>query len=161
MQRSVKAGVDTVEHGRFLTEEDVTLMREHNTALVNNLLWTLSPFTLRQFPEAEEVARQSVQRPYQAGLRMGIGADAYPVDHALAREAEAFVRLGMSEQDVLSALTSINAEICGVPDRGLIAPGKLADLVMLAANPMKDIRALREIRGVIKGGEVAHWHVEA
>lgn len=161
IQYSVKAGADSIEHGRFLTDEDIALMREHDTALVNNLLWTLSPFTMRQFPQAEEVARVSVQRPYQAGLRMGIGADAYPVDHALAREAEAFVRMGMSEADVLSALTRLNAEICGVPDRGVIAPGKLADLVVLAVNPLKDIRALRDVRGVIKGGAVAHWHVEA
>jgi imidazolonepropionase-like amidohydrolase len=99
---------------------------------------------------------------HKAGVKIAVGTDAGgPVGYNFQgyntiREMELLVEAGLSPMDVLVAATRTGAELIGADDRlGTIAPGKLADLVILDANPLTDIRNIRRIRTVVLGG-VAH-----
>jgi imidazolonepropionase-like amidohydrolase len=72
------------------------------------------------------------------------------------REMELLVEAGLSAMDVMVAATRTGAELIGIADRvGTLAPGKLADFLVLEADPLADIRNLRRMRTVVLGG-VAH-----
>ena len=109
----------------------------------------------RTWPVALENARALVR----AGATVLGGSDAgnLAVFHgpSLHREAELLVRAGMSTEDVLGAVTAGGARLLGLEhEQGTIAAGRLADLVILDANPLADIRNLRRVRAVVKGGRV-------
>ena len=96
---------------------------------------------------------------HQAGARILVGTDApepqVAPGYSLHTEMELLVESGMSPASVLQAVTRVNAEVLRQEDHlGGIEPGKRADLVLLRANPIEDIRNTREIDRVINGGEV-------
>ena len=103
---------------------------------------------------------------HRAGVKMAVGTDAGgPVGYNFQgyntiREMELLVDAGLSPMEVIVAATRTGAELIGVADRlGTLAPGKLADLLMLEADPLADIRNVRRVRTVVLGG-VAHRRSE-
>jgi len=113
-------------------------------------------------PTAEEdrAQRETLRRMIDAGVEIVLGTDAGAVpDHffgyAAHRELEIYVRLGMTPMQALVAATSRPAAHLGLADLGTVAPGKSADFVVLAANPLDDIRNTRRIARVfLRGAEV-------
>lgn len=102
-------------------------------------------------------ARDSVTACYKAGVPILAGTDCHEeqnsfidVKHgeSLHRELELLVEAGMSTVDTLRAATILPAQHFGLEDRGIIAPGKRADLVLLREDPLKDIRATRSVSRV-------------
>lgn len=96
---------------------------------------------------------------HKAGVKIAVGTDAGgPVGYNFQgyntiREMELLVEAGMAPIDVLVAATRTGAELIGAADRlGTLTPGKLADLVILDANPVADIRNVRRVRSVMQGG---------
>jgi imidazolonepropionase-like amidohydrolase len=67
-------------------------------------------------------------------------------------ELELLARAGMTHRDVLRAATSVPADVFGLRDRGRIAPGQRADLLLVAGDPLEDVTATREVRGVWRKG---------
>ncbi|HET9948154.1 MAG TPA: amidohydrolase family protein [Longimicrobiales bacterium] len=108
----------------------------------------------------ERELAEAMQRLLEAGVDIVLGTDAGVVpDHFFGyaghRELEIFVRLGMSPAEAIVAATGRAAERLGLDDTGTLAPGKRADLVVLAGNPLEDIRATRTIERVwLRGEEV-------
>ncbi|KAM6513981.1 hypothetical protein FALCPG4_015166 [Fusarium falciforme] len=111
--------------------------------------------------ESYEHCKESVTRLYRAGVPVLVGTDSneeedspFQIRHgeALHRELELLVEAGMSTVDVLRAATSLPAKHFGLSDRGVIEPGKRADLVLLRDDPINDIRATRSIQRVWCGG---------
>jgi imidazolonepropionase-like amidohydrolase len=104
-----------------------------------------------------DVARQTVRTFSAAGVRLTAGSDvpnpgtAYGA--SLHRELELLVEAGMRPTDALASATSIPASVFGLSDRGAIAAGKLADLVLVTGDPTRDITATRDIVGVWKCGK--------
>jgi imidazolonepropionase-like amidohydrolase len=158
LQYAVEAGVDTVEHGLYLTDEDLDMLRDSNTWLVmtNSWPWDFYPaHWADRVKEPRERVKHLVRRAYDRGLRVAIGTDEFHYDHGLAHEMEILVACGVSEREALWAGTKAGAELCGVADSiGSLEPGKIADVVMVGGNPLVDIRALRDIRLVMKEGKV-------
>ena len=116
-------------------------------------------------PDDLEAARRPVrdmaalpQRVLAAGGRVVVGTDApiNPAGISLLAEMEAMVRYGeMRPVDVLRATTSVSGEELGYGGRlGVVAPGAFADLIVIGDDPTRDIRALRDLRMVIRGGSV-------
>src|SRR5262249_52759284 len=105
------------------------------------------------------ILKQSVAKLAKAGASIVLGADTGVRDHTFGfaeqKELELMVQAGMTPSEVLIAATSRAAEFMGLSDRGTLAVGKRADLLVLDANPLDDIRNTRRIaRLYIAGAEV-------
>jgi len=108
-------------------------------------------------------SKQSASQFIEAGARMGVGTDAAsPLNmhlEAMWREMSALVDSGMTPIQVISAATKTNAEILGVfAERGSLEPGKQADILVVAGNPLEDIETLGRVALIVKGG--ALWVTE-
>ncbi len=161
MRRAVMAGVATIEHGDGGTPEVFRLMADHGVALCPTLAASEAIARYSGWDGGQPVparvreSRTSFQAALAAGVPMCLGGDTGVFSHGdNAREAELMVAYGMPALDVLHAATGGNADILKLDDRGRIAPGLLADLVAVAGDPSQDIHALRQVRLVVKGGEV-------
>ena len=161
---SVKAGVDSIEHGSMLNDEAIELMEENGTYLVPTLYLadaeggTTAGKTAHIQEKGAKVsaaALKSFRAAYAAGLKIAFGTDAGVFPHGLnAREFGAMVRNGMKPADAIRAATVNAAALLGVIDRGTIAAGKLADLIAVKGDPLEDVTTLERVVFVMKGGVV-------
>jgi len=162
MRRAALAGTDTIEHGYGGTEEVFRLMKQKNVALCPTL--AASEAYARYFekwdghepaPQSVQENRHSLQLAMKAGVPICMGGDVGVYSHGENwLEMDAMRRAGMRTADVLVAATSGNAAIFHLSDRGSVRPGLLADLVAVDGDPTRDISTVRNVKLVIKGGEV-------
>lgn len=159
---ATRAGVASIEHGSILTEEAASLMKQKGTYLVPQLyinevldLSTLPP----KIRAKEEFLRPLVEGSFRLALRakvkIAFGTDAAVFPHGdNAREFSAQVRLGMKPIETIRGATVYATDLLGVNDRGIIAPGLLADIIAVPGNPLEDIKVLQDVKFVMKGGQV-------
>ena len=160
MRRAILAGVRTIEHGDGGTPEVFRLMAERGVALCPTIAagWSITRYggwVPGSGPEPTRVTakRASVRHALEAGVALCFGGDVGVFTHGdNVLELELMVDFGVPTLQALQAATSGNARILELPDRGRIAPGLLADLVAVEGDPTTDIRALRRVRMVWKGG---------
>jgi imidazolonepropionase-like amidohydrolase len=159
---AVRAGVDSIEHGSILSKESIKLMKQRGTFLVPQAY--LNEFELAPDTPPATVAKNEYLKPlviksfelaYDAKLKMAFGSDNGVFPHKdTGLEFAALTRLGISEIDVLRMATINAAELLGVDDRGELLPGKRADIVAVAGNPLEDITTMETVPFVMKGGAV-------
>jgi len=167
---ALRAGVDTVEHGTRLDAESLHMFKSSRTILVPTMCTLFSVLelgdALNLLPKHREEMRvneplwlKSVKLAYDAGIPIAAGGDLgnrYP--HGTnAREIEFLVRAGLSPLDALRAATSMAARAIKQPEIGTLAPGQLADLLIVDGNPLDDVALLQDHRrliAVIQGGEL-------
>jgi imidazolonepropionase-like amidohydrolase len=178
IQTAIDAGADSIEHCNFVTDEQLTLMRDKGIFLVLTptfydgffLKITEPSIVMSSAMHAEEAASvgrrneryaQLVQRVLKSGVKFAAGSDMcwfYPGKTRGQASSATFVKLrqaGMSALDVIRAVTVNAAEMLGWGDRiGTIEPGKFADLVAVAGDPIADITELERVRFVMKDGQV-------
>ena len=164
---AVLAGVDSIEHGSFISEEDIELMKQHGTYLVPTLYlmdWFMDNYqkmglTENMVAKARIVmpaARENVARAIREGVKMAFGTDAAVYPHGLnAHEFPVMVKLGMTPLAAIQAATVNAADLLGWSDRvGALEPGKFADLIAVDGDPLQDVSVLERVPFVMKGGEV-------
>ena len=171
-KQAARAGVDLIAHSildREVDEELVALMREHGTAYAPTLA-VYEPVRVGDPPPADpenrvlrqrrinfEVALANAGRLHAAGIPVVAGTDAgmpgTPHGRATRHELELLVRAGMTPLQALHAATAGAAKALGLGDRGVIAPGWRADLVLVEGEPWNDVAALRNVRRVFVAGE--------
>ena len=159
---AVKAGVASIEHGSILDDEAIRLMNQKGTYLVpTNYLRKVIPLDALPAPiraKAEflfPIMNRSLKMAVKAGVKIAFGTDAAVFPHGdNGREFAALVEAGMKPLEAIRAATLNAADLLGVDDRGVIAPGKLADLVAVPGNPLKDITVMERVQFVMKGGQV-------
>jgi imidazolonepropionase-like amidohydrolase len=164
---AVLAGVDSIEHGSFINEEDIQLMKEHGTYLVPTLYlsdWFLANYQKLGLTEdmvekarfVMPAARQNVARAFHEGVKVAFGTDAAVFPHGLnAHEFAVMVKLGMTPLGAIQAATINAADLLGWSDRvGSLETGRFADLVAVEGDPLKDVTILENVKIVMKGGEV-------
>jgi imidazolonepropionase-like amidohydrolase len=164
---AIRAGVDSIEHGSFLDDEALRMMKEKGTYLVPTLLageYVAGKAAVRQYPpEIAEKARQAVavrSKMFKNALRMGVkiafGTDSSVSPHGLnAQELALMVDHGMSPAAALRSATANAADLLGLArTTGTLEPGKAADVIAVPGNPLTDIKTMEKIRFVMKGGKV-------
>lgn len=170
VQRAVELGLDCVEHGYELTPEVCALMAERGCWYVP----TISVSRCEDFFIANGVPRwmidralgagprhmESLRHAIAAGVPIAMGTDMPPQAEfdgttATVREMEFMADAGMSPVDVLRSATSRAAEwLGGAGEFGSLIPGAVADLLLLDADPTRDVTALRGMHAVLQGGRV-------
>jgi imidazolonepropionase-like amidohydrolase len=161
---AIRAGVRTVDHGSMMDDEAVELLRTHHAYFAPTLYTSEVGGTNTNAPASErersrqliDVKERSFRMVLKAGLPIGFATDAAVIPHGQnAREFAYRVRLGQAPLAALASATRTAAEILGWSDRvGTIEPGKFADLVAVAENPLRDITELERVKFVMKGGVV-------
>jgi imidazolonepropionase-like amidohydrolase len=162
---AIKAGVDSIEHGSFLGDEALAMMKEKGTYLVPTLLageWTGGkadrfPPEIAAKAKAALAARSDMfRRALKHGVKIGFGTDSAVSPHGInAKEFALMTGLGMAPIDALKAATSADAELLGIASKvGTLEPGKLADIIAIPGDPTADITATERVFFVMKEGEV-------
>jgi imidazolonepropionase-like amidohydrolase len=162
---AVVAGVDSIEHGSFLSEDTLNSMKAYGTYLVPTLMApdSLMPSLSKLPPEiaAKAVAaNESLSKTFalavKLGVKVGFGTDSGVSRHGEnAREFALMVKSGMTPIAALKAATSVDAELLGLSKSiGTLEPGKLADLVALPGDPTDDVTATARVSFVMKEGAV-------
>lgn len=167
IKRAIRAGVDSIEHGSFLDDEAIELMKRKGTFFVPTRIalrgvreryekGLLSPEQIPKFKAADAAARQAVSKAITRGVRIAFGTDAGVFAHG--RNAEEFallVEAGLSPSDALRAATLVDAELLGMTNQlGTLEPGKLADVVAVPGDPLQDIRRTEQVFFVMKEGVI-------
>ncbi|MEO5511019.1 MAG: amidohydrolase family protein [Longimicrobiales bacterium] len=160
MKRAILAGVTTIEHGDGGTPETWALMKQHGVGLCPTMAagWSTARYAgwnpaTDPAPARVKAKAEKVREAYLAGVAMCVGGDVGVFTHGEnVLEIELLVQAGISVKDVLMAVTSGNAALLGLRDRGSIQQGLLADLVAVKGDPLADLSALRRIGLVVKGG---------
>jgi imidazolonepropionase-like amidohydrolase len=162
---AVRAGIDSIEHGSFLTDETLALMKSRGTFLVPTCMagqWTGGK--LERFPPSIAAKAKSAfaahdemfRRAVKSGVKIAFGTDSGVSPHGLnALEFGFMVELGMSPAAALRTAGPNAAELLGLSDRiGTLEKGKDADIVAVPGDPLKDIHATEKTLFVMKGGQV-------
>ncbi|MFC6464013.1 amidohydrolase family protein [Marinilactibacillus sp. GCM10026970] len=170
IKQAVKAGIHSIEHGIFLDDEAIELMKEHGTYLVPTLLAPVAVLELaeeagmpdsavQKARDAIEAHKKSFTAAYKAGVKIAMGTDAGVMPHGTnLRELALMTEGGMTPMEAIVATTKTAAECLGWENElGTLEKGKLADLVVIKGNPLDDITSLSNaetIQLVIKDGKI-------
>jgi imidazolonepropionase-like amidohydrolase len=166
-KRAIRAGIDSIEHGSFLDDEALDMMKARGTYYVPTLMaieGVKRMLTDRSMPPAVEKKGRAamasldatVRKAIAKGVKIAVGTDAavYP----RGKNAGEFVRLvelGMTPVAAMKAGTSVDAELLGVGAiMGSLEAGKMADVIAVAGDPERDIHALQKVEFVMKEGRV-------
>jgi imidazolonepropionase-like amidohydrolase len=160
---AVKAGIDSIEHGSFMKDETLALMKAKGTYLVPTLLvgeWVTRPTA--NFPPAiaakakaaVSVRADMFRKAHQAGVKIAFGTDAAFAYGIQAQEFALMTGLGLSPAEALRTIPAA-ADLLGLgAEIGTIEKGREADIVAVPGDPLKDIRATEKVLFVMKGGKV-------
>jgi len=158
-RQAVRAGVRSIEHGMFLDETTLAMMKEKGVAYCPTLTAYRTSYEETPTDAWKAVAdahRETFRRAMRVGVTIACGSDAGSFAHREAgRELTLMAEYGMSARDVLRAATMVNADLLGWKDRvGEIAAGRLADVIAVDGDPLREIAAARRVRFVMKGGAI-------
>lgn len=167
IRRAVLGGVDSIEHGTFMNDEDMKLMKEHGTWYVPTIIagqyvmekakegW-YPPQVAAKAEQVGPVIMATAGKAYRAGVKIAFGTDAGVYPHGEnAKEFAYMVQAGMPPMFVLQAATTHAAELLHKQDQfGQIAVGRQADVIAVPGNPLDDITAMQRVSFVMKGGVV-------
>ncbi|CUU01348.1 Imidazolonepropionase [Candidatus Thermokryptus mobilis] len=162
-QRAINAGVASIEHGLYLDEATLKLMKEKGVyycpTLVAYYRWSkregLSPEMIKMIENTVKLHSETFKRALKVGVKIAFGSDLTESHGTNAEEFELMVKYGMKPFDAIKSATIISAELLGWQDKiGSIEPGKLADIIAVKGDPLNDIKVLRDVKFVMKDGEI-------
>ena len=167
IKMAVRAGVRSIEHGTFIDAEGVELMVQNGTFLVPTMY--IGDYYIEEMADSEAQKKmvelsakyrdeffENIGNAIRAGVKVALGSDFGGADPVLqTREFSSLIEAGMTPMQAIKAGTSVAAELLQWQDRvGSIAPGRLADIIAVAGDPLADISELERVVFVMKGGEI-------
>ena len=168
IRRAVIGGVDSIEHGTFMDDADMKLMREHGTWYVPTIIagkYTeekadipgyYPPQVAAKAKQVGPIIQQTAGRAYRAGVKIAFGTDAAVYPHGEnAKEFAYMVEAGMPPAYALQAATTHAAELLKKSrDLGSVEAGKYADIIAVHGDPLQDIAVMQKVDFVMKAGTV-------
>jgi imidazolonepropionase-like amidohydrolase len=163
---AVEVGVDSIEHGLYLSEDTFRAMAKRGIYYVPTLMvyeyWRdgiiFAPVPQAKRQQLANTVTEHIaayRRALKSGVKIAFGTDTFELPGTNPRELELMVKYGMTPLDALRAATSGSADLLGISDMaGTIEVGKSADIIAVDGDPLADMSALRDIRLVMKSGEV-------
>jgi imidazolonepropionase-like amidohydrolase len=164
---AVLAGVDSIEHGTYIDDEGIKLMKEKGTYLVPTIYLTewfmenqsklgLPPQIIAKANAVMPAMKKNLTHAIQQGVPVAFGTDAAVYPHGLnAREFAVLVRMGLTPLQAIQTATVNASKLLDRADSiGTIEVGKYADLIAVEGDPTKDVTELERIKFVMKGGVV-------
>lgn len=165
IRRAIVGGVDSIEHGTYMDDADMKLMKEHGTWFVPTIIagkyvqekakegW-FPPQVARKAEEVGPVIQATAGKAYKAGVKIAFGTDAGVYPHGQnAKELEYMVEAGMPNAFVLQTATTHAAELLKQSkDLGSLEAGKFADIIGVEGDPLADIKVMQQVDFVMKGG---------
>jgi imidazolonepropionase-like amidohydrolase len=162
-----EAGVDSIEHGSYIDDAAIAVMKQHGTYLVPTLYlgdWMIDNAGLTRLPapllaKAQVVipaARKNIAHAFASGVKVAFGTDAAVYPHGMnAHEFAVMVKLGLTPLQAIQSSTINAADLLGWSGKvGTLAPGAWADIIAVDGDPVKDVTTLERVKFVMKGGEV-------
>lgn len=168
MQRAIKGGIKTIEHGSYMSEQTMQLMKEYNAYLVPTITAGKQVVEKAKIPgffpavvaqkalEIGPLIQNTFAKAYKTGVPIAFGTDAGVFPHGLnAKEFGYMVEAGMPVVEALQSATITNAGLLGVGDElGQLKEGFYADIIAVEENPVKNVQTLEKVVFVMKDGEV-------
>ena len=166
---AVAAGVRSIEHGTYLSEKTLKLMKQKGTYLVPTFTTVVdltepggdydNPVLFIRGQHMLSALEKTVKRAYEMKIKIVTGADTGYGPNSVTRvgmEITNFVKLGMKPMDAIRSATSVGAELLQISNRtGTVTVGKEADLIVVPDNPLEDIRSVQDVVLVISNGVIA------
>lgn len=160
LRHAVEAGIDSIDHGFFLTDEDVELMVQYGTFLVPTMNANyailkvagrdpnagINPQSIEAAKRLIDVHQASIAKAVEAGVKITMGADAFGRDVGENLfELELLVKAGLTPMQAIVAGTKTGADLLDIADKlGTVEAGKIADLLVVEGNPLDDITRLQK-----------------
>ncbi|ANE53103.1 metal-dependent hydrolase family protein [Flavisolibacter tropicus] len=168
MKRAIRAGVTSIEHGTFMDDEVIRLMKQYGTYYVPTITAGKStadsakipgyypPLVVPKALETGPKIQATFTKAYKAGVKIAFGTDAGVYAHGKNyKEFEYMVEAGMPPMESIKAATVSAADLLGVSDKvGSIEKGKLADIIAVDGDPLQDIKVMGKVQFVMKEGKV-------
>jgi imidazolonepropionase-like amidohydrolase len=168
MKRAIRAGITSIEHGTFMDDEAIDLFKKHGTYYVPTITAGKSTgdsakipgyYTEIVTPKALSVGpkiQATFSKAYKAGVKIAFGTDAGVFMHGKnAKEFGYMVEGGMPAMEAIRSATLSGADLLRVSDMlGSIEKGKLADIIAVDGDPIKDITVMEKVKFVMKDGVV-------
>ncbi|HLH39660.1 MAG TPA: amidohydrolase family protein [Bryobacteraceae bacterium] len=164
---AIRAGIDSVEHSSLIDEEGIALARQHGTFLVFDIYnddyilaegakaGMLSE-SIEKEKQVGKLQRENFRKAYLAGAKIAFGTDAGVYPHGDNwKQFPIMVEWGMKPIEAIRSATTEAADLLGIGDKaGAIEPGRWADVIAVAGNPLEDISVLGRVHFVMKEGQV-------
>ncbi|MBK6265198.1 amidohydrolase family protein [Marivirga sp. S37H4] len=168
MQRAVRAGIKTIEHGTLMSDETMELMKQYDTYYVPTITAGKTVAELAEIPnyypelvvpKAKEIGpkiQSTFARAYKKGVKIAFGTDAGVYKHGEnGREFAYMVEVGMPPMEAIQSATITPARLLKVDDQlGSIKGGKIADIIAVHDNPIENIKTMEDVKFVMKEGKV-------
>src|SRR5215469_7082266 len=163
VHNSVEAGVDSIEHGNYIAEDDLKTMASRGIYYVPTIFVGEYVAQGRAAEGATvwvkmiQIHEDTFRRAMKAGVKIAFGTDAGGFDWKVnpAKEFSSMVKFGMTPAQAIRAATVTAAELLGVKDSlGTVESGKLADIVAVPGDPLSDVSVMEKVDFVMKGGVV-------
>lgn len=163
---AVLAGARSIDHGTYLSDETLRLMKASGSWMVPTYV-TMDEMNEEQYDSVLRLRgkhmlpplERAIRSAHKMGVKIATGADNYYTEDSINRisiEVEHFVRMGMTNFEALQTATTSSAELLQMDDRtGRIEEGFEADLILLPANPLTNIKALQDVLMVMSNGQIA------
>ena len=167
IKAAIRAGVRSIEHASLIDDEGIAMAKKAGVWLDMDIYdgdWINDEGVKQGWPaeylrknrETTDEQRAGFAKAVKAGAKLSFGTDAGVYQYGLgARQFAYMVRYGMTPMQAIQAATTVSAELMRrSKDIGALSPGHYGDMIAVAGDPLKDIRLLEDVQGVIKGGEV-------